>query len=370
MKIDPKEISVRDLVKGYDDNGVEGVEGYGGRLDIRPQYQREFVYEEKQRAAVIDTLTKGYPLNVMYWAVREDGDYEVIDGQQRTISICQFVEGDFSCTDLYEFKEPRYFENLKNEEQEKILNYPLTVYLCDGYDEEKLKWFETINIAGKELEPQELHNAVYSGTWVTAAKKYFSRPNSPAKGVGGAYLSGKENRQKYLETAIKWIAGANKIKEYMGKHQHDPDAEELWAHFQAVVEWIEKTFGEKKPRSEMKGVDWGYLYRSYKNKKLDPKKIQAEVDTLMEDSDVTKRQGIYPYVLTREEHYLSIRDFDKNMKRGVYTKQKEKCKKCKKECSFEEMEADHITPWSQGGKTKEENCQMLCKECNRRKSDK
>lgn len=162
MKIELKEITIGELAGGYKDNAEEGVVGYGGRLDIRPSYQREFIYKDKQRDAVIHTVTNNFPLNVMYWAVRDDGNYEIIDGQQRTISVCQYVEGDYSVK-VGSFAENRAFHNLQNDEQEQILKYKLTVYLCSGADSEKLEWFKTINIAGEQLTNQELLNAVYHG---------------------------------------------------------------------------------------------------------------------------------------------------------------------------------------------------------------
>ena len=128
MNIELKQIKIRDLVKGYHNDEESGrVVGYDSKLDIRPSYQREFIYKDKQREAVIDTVFKRFPLNVMYWAVREDGSFEVIDGQQRTISLCQFVSGDFA----FDF---RYFHNLQKDEQEKFLDYDLMVYLCSGTD--------------------------------------------------------------------------------------------------------------------------------------------------------------------------------------------------------------------------------------------
>ena len=122
MKIDLKEITVRELAEGYVDNDEEGVRGYGGKLDIRPPYQREFIYKEKQRDAVINTISKGFPLNVMYWAIRDDGSFEIIDGQQRTISICQYVRGKFSINKIY-------FKNLQDDKQNKILDYAPTILL-------------------------------------------------------------------------------------------------------------------------------------------------------------------------------------------------------------------------------------------------
>lgn len=358
MNIDLKEITVRELTKGYFDDAENGVVGYDGKLDIRPPYQREFVYKNKQREAVIDTLTKNFPLNVMYWAVREDGNFEVIDGQQRTISICQYVNGDFSVKGLA-------FHNLPNDKQEQILNYTLMVYFCSGKDSEKLEWFETINIAGEELTKQELRNAVYSGSWVSDAKRYFSKNSRPK--LGDDYLDGEAKRQKYLETAIAWISN-DQIEAYMSKNQHEPNANELWLYFQSVISWTKATF--PKYRKEMKGLPWGLFYNDFKTEKYDPKKLEEEITTLMMDEDVDNKKGIYAYVLTRQEKYLNIRAFSDNQKREAFERQKGVCVKCGVTFELNEMEADHITPWHLGGKTTAENCQMLCKHDNRIKSGK
>jgi hypothetical protein len=358
MKIKLKEITVRELTKGYIDNGNDGVIGYDGKLDIRPPFQREFIYKDKQQEAVIDTVTKDYPLNVMYWAVREDGTFEVIDGQQRTISISQFVSGDFS------YKK-RFFKNLQNDEQEQILNYKLMVYFCEGTDSEKLEWFRTINIAGEQLTEQELRNAVYSGSWVTDAKRYFSKNSCPVYNLGKDYLTGTANRQDYLQTAIKWISNDN-IEIYMANHQNDANATELYTYIQKVLSWIKITF--PKYRKEMKGMEWGELYNQYKDAAYDTDKLEEEVTRLMLDEDVTKKGGIYSFVLTGKEKYLNIRAFTDNQKREAYERQKGICVVCGVEFSENEMEADHITPWHEGGKTSSDNCQMLCKYDNRRKS--
>jgi len=360
MKIELKEITVRELAEGYEDNAEGGVVGYGGKLDIRPPYQREFIYKDKQRDAVVNTLTKEFPLNVMYWSVRDDGNFEIIDGQQRTISVCQFVNGDFSF-------ENRYFHNLQDYEQEQILNYKLTVYQCSGTDSERLDWFRTINIAGEKLTEQELRNAVYSGSWVSDVKRYFSKTGCPAYGIGSDYLTGSPIRQNYLETAIKWIS-KNNIENYMAEHQHDQNASALWRYFQDVIAWVEATFTKK--RKFMKGVDWGTLYNKYKDEIYDTDKIEAETSKLILDDDVSKKSGIYPFILTHNEKYLNIRAFTNAMKQKVYEKQDGKCVECGNHFEISEMEGDHITPWHEGGKTDEKNCQMLCKDCNRRKSGK
>ena len=360
MKIELKEITIRELTEGYIDNAENGVKGFGGKLDIRPPYQREFIYKEKQRNAVIDTIKKEFPLNVMYWAVREDGNYEVIDGQQRTISICQYVEGDFSFNGLY-------FHNHQKDAKEQILDYKLMVYLCSGTDTEKLEWFKTINIAGEKLTDQELRNAVYSGSWVSDAKRYFSKSGCVAYSIGSNYLSGSAIRQEYLETAIDWISKGN-IEDYMARHQAVEKADELWQYFQLVINWVKVLF--PKYRKEMKGVEWGFLYNEFKDEKFSSVELEAKVAKLMMDDDVTNKKGIYEYVLSGKEKHLNIRAFTDNQKREAYERQNGKCPICKEDFKIEEMEADHITPWHAGGKTIPANCKMLCKEDNRRKSGK
>ena len=361
MKIDLHKISIRKVVVGYKDSAEEGVVAYGGKLDIRPKYQREFVYKEKQRNAVIETIKNSFPLNVMYWMIREDDGYEVLDGQQRTISIGQYVNGDFSLND-------RFFHNLTREEQDKILDYELMIYFCEGTDKERLDWFRIINIAGEKLTDQEIRNAVYTGPWLSDAKLKFSKTQCVAylmANDGGQLVSGSPIRQEYLETALSWI-NDGKIEDYMAKHQHDSNADELWVYFQNLIAWVRQTFTDY--RHEMNNVQWGELYNKFKDAKLDADKLEIEIKELMQDEDVTKKSGIYSYVLTRQEKYLSIREFTDKMKRETYERQNGMCSKCGKHFEINEMEADHITPWHEGGKTISENCQMLCKQDNRIKS--
>ncbi len=366
MQIQLQNISIRDLFEGFVDNEENGVYAYHGQLNIRPPYQREFVYDNAKQQAVIDTVSKGYPLNVMYWAAKGDGTYEMIDGQQRTLSICAFVSNNLFCK-IFDYDEPLKFLNLTDDQQRRILDYELTVYLCDGTDSERLAWFQTINIAGEELYPQELRNAVYSGPWTTDAKRYFSRHGCPAYGIASNYLSGTPIRQDYLQTAIQWIS-RGQINAYMAEHQHDANATALWLHFQNVVGWVKATF--KVTRPPMKGVNWGELYDEFGQQVWDADALEEEIDRLMIDDDVTNKKGIYPYVLGRKEKYLAIRAFSTQQKQAAYERQKGICPLCGQHFELREMEGDHITPWCEGGRTNTENLQMLCRDCNRRKSKK
>ena len=370
MKIELHRITVRELVEGYVDDAESGVRGFGGKLDVRPAYQREFVYKEKERNAVISTVMKGFPLNVMYWAKNPDGTFEVMDGQQRTISLCQYFNGDFAWGELE--MGAKYFHRQLSDMQQKFLDYELMVYFCEGTPSEKIEWFKVINIAGLRLTEQEMRNAVYSGPWVADAKRYFSKSGCVAQKIGSSYLNGSADRQEYLETAIEWIINSKKdkdIEDYMAIHQGDGDATGLWLHFQAVINWVETYF--TKYRREMKGLEWGRLHKEFSAKSYNSKDLEKKVASLMADKEVQNKKGIYEYLLSdgvRAEK-LNLRQFDDDEKREAYETQGGICPKCGKHFAIEEMEGDHIVPWSKGGKTVPENLQMLCRDCNRRKSD-
>lgn len=379
MRINMQNITIRDVVNGYQDKGENGVSGYGGLLDIRPPYQREFVYKDDQKKAVIDTIFKGFPLNVMYWVKNPDGRYEVLDGQQRTISFCSYVNGDFSVPDGN--GNAIYFPNLPQDRKDAFLDYKLSIYICEGSDSEKLDWFRIVNIAGARLTDQELRNAVYAGPWLSDAKRYFSKNGCAAYQIGSRYMTGQPIRQDYLETALKWIVdsdevkakGISSIEEYMGRYQDEKNANELWLYFKGVIDWVDTLFGTKHYRKEMDGLDWGILYNRYHDGKYDADTLETEVSCLMADEDVTAKKGIYAYVLGGEkdedERLLSIRKFLERDKRTAYEKQKGVCPKCGNHFEYGDMQADHIIPWSKGGRTVAENCQMLCAKCNREKTD-
>ena len=269
----------------------------------------------------------------------------------------------------------RRFENLTQEEKDIILNYEIPVYFCKGGDSEKLAWFRTINKVGERLNEQELRNAIYTGKWLADAKRYFSKSGCPAFELGKKYIKGTPIRQDFLETAIEWIADREglSIEGYMAKHQHDDNAEELWTYYQDVINWVTSRFTVY--RKEMKGLPWGIMYNKYSCDKIVPSVVEAQIAELMIDKDVTKRSGIYMYVLSGEEKWLNIRKFDDADKRAIYEMQKGICPYCEKEgrasieYDIDDMEVDHILPWSKGGKTEISNGQCLCKEHNRRKSN-
>ncbi len=367
MKIERIQVTIKELIDGYEERGADGIEGvvaYGGRLDVRPPYQREYIYGAKDRDEVIRSIMKGFPINVMYWAKSEDGRYALMDGQQRTISICRYAaksERTFAVNN-------RYFFNLEEDEQQAFEAYTLDIYVCDGTPSEVLSWFRVINIAGMRLSEQELRNTSYTGPWLADAKRHFSKPNCAAYHMAKDYMNGSPIRQEYLETAISWIAardGCKLIEDYMGLHQDDENANQLWIYFRRVIEWVQTIFPVK--RKEMKGLPWGLFYNAYKDAVLDPDALESEIQRLMGDEDVTRKSGIYEYLLTGDERKLSIRAFDRRDALAAYERQGHKCAICGEVFDFDDMQADHIKAWSKGGHTTPDNCQMLCRDCNLKK---
>ena len=362
MKITLKNVCIRDIVDRYSDKGEEGVIGYGGRLNIRPAFQREFIYSDKERDAVIRTIRSGFPLNTMYWSLSSDGTFELMDGQQRTISFCQYITEAISVN----FQDQRLaFANLTDDQQAQILDYELSIYVCEGTESEKLDWFKTINIAGKPLANQELLNALHTGSWLTDAKRWFSKTGCPAYSIGGGYLKGTAIRQDYLEKSLDWISG-DEIEHYMNVHQHDKDAQELWQFFQATIDWVERVFPNYRP--QMKGLEWGVFYKTYKDKFFNASEIETQIEELMQNDEVTNKKGIYEYLLSGDARTLNLRRFDERTATKKYEEQKGICPICGESFTREEMQADHITPWNKGGKTNYENCQMLCRKDNQAKS--
>ena len=372
MKIELNSIKVKDVFNGFEDDGEDGVFAYGGKLTIRPPYQREFVYDLKKQENVLHTIIKGFPLNTMYWVKNGEDSYEILDGQQRTLSVMYFLKHKLQITID---KKAYYDDSLPDNMHDKLMNYEFMVYICEGDESEKLEWFEVVNIGGEKLTDQELRNSVYTGSWLSDAKRHFSKRNCAAKRLSEKYIKADPIRQELLEKALKGICdyqGLKNITDYMAAHKSDADADEIWQYFQDVIHWVEKIF--PKYYADMKGIDWCHLYNEYHNKSYNSKNMAEEVIRLHDDKEVQKKSGIYEYLLSRDDNpfaakLLSLRTFDEDDKMAVYERQGHKCALCGREFEYSEMAGDHIKPWSKGGKTEIDNLQLLCRDCNSKKSD-
>ena len=380
------DITIKDICDGFVYNELEGRGLYGlsGKLTIQPEYQRNYIYADGKRdVAVIESILSGYPLGLIYFNQAGKDKYEVLDGQQRITSFGRFVTNKFAVKDQNRMEQ--YFSGLDEEIQKKILEYPLTIYICEGEEKEIKSWFKTINIVGIPLNEQELLNAIYSGPFVTAAKEEFSNSQNANIQKWGAYISGSVNRQDYLKAALDWVSGGS-IDNYMSNHRKDADISELKKHFTSVIDWVSSVFIDL--TSDMCGLEWGRLYDNYHKTAYNPSKVSEKVHELYDDPFIKNHKGIFEYILGGEKDtkLLDVRIFDEAVKRRVYNKQTAEakakgisnCPLCAvgheankdKIYALNEMDADHVSAWSKGGATTEENCQMLCKTHNRAKGNK
>lgn len=386
MKTHLTPYTVKQIVDGFIYNELEGkgLFGLSGKLTIQPEYQRNYIYADGKRdVAVIDSLLKGYPLGLIYFNRTADGRFEVLDGQQRITSFGRYITGKFAITDEHGMQQ--YFTGLSEEQQQMILDATILVYECEGTESEIKLWFKTINIAGVPLNDQELLNAIYSGPFVTAGKAEFSNTQNSNIQKWSAYVKGPADRQKFWECALDWVSQGN-IDNYMSKHRHDGNINEVKTYFNTVTDWVTGVFITVE--SEMCGLEWDRLYELYHGKPYDTAKVEAQVITLYGDLYVKSRRGIFEYILggSTDTKLLDVRVFDAAMSRSTYEKQttsaKEKqesnCPLCalakdanqSKIWGFAEVEADHVAAWSKGGATSVSNCQMLCKTHNRAKGNK
>ena len=390
MKTELDQISVDDIVQGFVYNEAEGkgLYGLGGRLTIQPEYQRNYIYGDgKKDVAVIESILAGYPLGLIYFnrADAGDGRLEVLDGQQRITSIGRFVTGKFA---IKVDGREQTFSSLAREQQDLIRNTSLLVYTCSGTEAEIKQWFQTINIAGVPLNEQELLNAVYSGTFVTAAKRIFSNSSDSRQQKWGAYVKGDPKRQEVLHVALEWLSSAKgtTVSAYMAEHRHDAHADELERYFTSVIDWVSTVFS-RVPDREMRGLEWGRLYEEYHLKPYDSVAVDERVTQLRNDPAVHKASGIYEFILggDQDTKLLDIRVFDDKVKRLAYERQTaaatvtgvSNCPLCAvgsnsnktRIYKLKEMDADHVTAWSHSGATDESNCEMLCTSHNRAKGN-
>ena len=379
------DLTVRDICEGFVYNELEGkgLFGWGGRLTIQPEYQRNYIYNDgKKDVAVVESLAKGYPLGLIYFVKAAPDRYEVLDGQQRITSFGRFATGKLAIKDANGMEQ--YVDGIAADIRERIMSAPLTIYVCEGEESEIRQWFKTINIAGVPLNEQELLNAIYSGPFVSRAKEVFSNSQNAAIQKWSAYVRGSAARQDFLATALDWVS-KGRVEGYMNKHRFDADIRELETYFTSVIDWIESVFAE--PRDEMCGLRWGELYERFHKTAYSPAKVAKRVAELLDDDYVSEKRGIFEFVLGGEKdtRLLNVRCFDEKTKKAVYAKQTIDAKKkgvsncplcavghdanAARIWDLKEMDADHVAAWSKGGETTAANCQMLCKTHNRAKGN-
>ena len=407
-----KIFTLGEIAKGYSDkseDNVGGVTTMDGYINIRPKYQRAFIVEKdkKWRSRLIDSVLNGRPIGNFYFAAKDNGYYEVLDGQQRLMTLCAVISNGNEGTISYEDeKDGRIkegaFNNLPPKWQKKIKDYKLKVYLCYGEEEGMLNWFTTINQPHSELTKQEIRNAVYCGTFVEDAKRLFSKtkansaPTSEFQDHDSPYYfdkfshSLKLERQDFLERVIDWVSRPmseynprkknetgdekeERINNYMSIHRNDANADSLAIGYKKIVDWAYRTFDEDIIKQKgVRGCDWGELYALFGHKTFDLEKINREMDELLDNNSIARTQNVAKYVLAGKQ----TNDEDENIRykllnvKGLTERERNKLYKMQggidpidgRHYDIKDMQAHHIVPIYAGGETKLGNMVLLSAE--------
>ena len=427
MKAETRKISIRELTDGtysvnedgtlVDYESAGNAEDFGalamnGTLVVRPSYQRNFVWSLRQQQKLIESILKGWMINPLVFAKVGD-HYECVDGQQRTLSLCNYRYN------LIDYLDNAPFANHSKKHQDAFLDYELDVRIVEyDNDVEKIEHFTAINQPITVLTRQELRNATYNGTFVESLKDWFGRRTCKMKrnGFADKYIKltdvrngvtyDKVDRQELTEIAILWtlvltdddlygrlMMSGNKdhsldvdkdeiydtlIRNYMRAHKDDFNANEVVNNFMNIITWIDNTFGSF-TNNQMRNVkNWAYLYRTYKNVKFDTVRMSSQLRSLMSDPEIHHKHSIPEFLLITNSNpnlsneeidgyahkMLSLQSFPEDMRRNAYYNQSGKCADCGEPLAIEYLEPHHIVAWSLGGKTIPENLVMLCPHCH------
>ena len=395
------DVTLAELAEGYADTSEDvngSVIAWNGQLIVRPKFQRSFVVDGdvKWQSNLINSVLNNRPIGVMYFGLVNDGGdkklYYNIDGQQRLMTLCEFINGDLPLRMINDDGTTKMvdFLSIPTEWQRKIKQYKPSIKVGVGTSDELLQWFKTINQPICELTDQELRNAAYNGLWCKLAKRAFSKSKTTERPTehNGFVMDKNEvyyydkytmklepERQDVLELAIDWASmqvygvGLDKdsrIEDYMDAHRYDDNVDDLITRYKAVIDWARKIFNaEYLEQKCAQNVDWGRLYATYGDKEYDLDELNALVDRYFMDEEVTANSAVFEYVLmgcpADKRNMLILRSFtavDKSkmykMQGGIDPIDGEKYK-------LEEMDAHHIVAWENGGKTELSNGVLISK---------
>jgi uncharacterized protein with ParB-like and HNH nuclease domain len=137
-------------------------------LELQPAFQRNPVWQDKQKAYLIDTILRGYPIPEIYLQREVDAlgneKYIVVDGQQRIRACMEFIAGAVALGDESGALSGDYFDDLTDENKQKIFEYRFLIRdLPPLSDAEIREIFGRLNRNNVALNPQELRHATYWG---------------------------------------------------------------------------------------------------------------------------------------------------------------------------------------------------------------
>lgn len=190
-----------------------------GMIEVAPDYQRHFVWDEKRQSTLIESIFLGIPVPSMFMATNKDSSWEVIDGLQRLTTIINFVgdrdelknarttfnELKLAGLEKLEAMNGVLFKDLPSSIRMMFLTRPLRITVLNDRSDFKVRYdlFERLNTGGVTLHEQEIRNCVYIGEFNDFIKELADSEDfrTVVKMTANAERSGS-----YEELVLKFFA--------------------------------------------------------------------------------------------------------------------------------------------------------------------
>ncbi len=394
------------------------------KINPRPQYQRTPVWNEAKKQLLIDSILRQYDMPKFYLRVSSDSEYEheVVDGQQRLNAIWDFHDDQYvlgeASRDIPNFGDlsGKKFSELPSDIQDQFAIFELNlVEVEDASDLDIRDLFLRLQ-EGLSLNPVEKRNAMPGKMRDFIANlgdnhRVFPLTFLSEKRFGWHDLAAVVTRLEIAQGPTD-VKAPSLTKMYRNNQNFDHNgsvAKKVRRH----LGYMEKVLENRPPDMDVK---WGfvdlYLLISEMNKSYvirdheidfadfyvafeeerrsvisDPSELLAAGKSLWDRDmydyieafirsggtkpNLEKRHEVYKRRFLRDIQHLvrkdSQRAFSRDERIVIWRRDNETCQGCNQKIEFDKMEADHITPHADGGKTTLENAQTLCRQCNARK---
>ena len=338
-----------------------------GRIVSDIDLQREIIYKTDKQQLVIDSIVKGIPLPALYLWKNDAGILEVLDGKQRIEAIKRFKENDIEYNGLLWKQTPADIQDIIN-------NYPLTIIVCEGTEQQKREIFRRINTLGVPLSAYEVLNGLYNGEYLRGLTAYVSGDRDAIKVLG----PNSRGRNQYTVLGLlKQLKNFDDIDSYVKANKDNSfaaDQRTIARYIKFIGDIFDKyTDLQIKFKLALDYIKDVTIWKQHK------KEINTEIAKFLK-SDAAK-------ILNKEKEYRNIiyhivngisvdskRLFNEDDRLALMRQEKEqngkyKCNECKQWFFPEELTIDHIKAWSIGGRTELSNAQFLCRPCNSKKGN-
>lgn len=336
------------------------------------ELQREIIYDTEKQRLVIDSIVNGIPLPAFYFWKNSDGILEVLDGKQRIEAIKNFYQNDLEYNG-------KLFKQTDKSLQDKIGDTEIKEIITEGTEQLKREIFRRINTLGVPLSEYEVLNGLYHGEYLRGLTTYSEQDKKAKKVLGKAERGNAKIRLLRLLGEVKGFSGKDGINDYVKQHKDDTFATDQ-KEIKKYIDFIADVFDFY----NILPIQFKLALKYYKDAviwKTKKNEINFAVKQFLKSDDAKILNNRKPKeiedIIQAIVNNISVdpkRLFTKDDKEQLASKKnpinnKYQCEICKNYFYLDELEVDHITAWSKGGRTVLSNAQLLCKPCNIKKNN-